>query len=253
MIIKACNLKLQTCSLNIQIMENRTMIGMIGGTGWASTVEYYSLLNEKVNARLGGFEYARCLIYSLNYGEINALNERDDLDSIYLIVLDAARTLQRAGAGCIVLCANTLHLFADRLEKDIPVPLIHIADATALRIREDGFTKVGLMGTKRTMLGDFYHSRLQRYGIVAIVPDEKDKDFIEFTIRQEMVRGIVRPEHRIRYLEIIQMLIGQGAQGVVLGCTEIPLLVKQEHTPVKLYDTTEIHAEKAVDFFVGRL
>jgi aspartate racemase len=231
-------------------MENRTIIGMIGGTGWASTAEYYRLINEMINAKLGGFEYARCLVYSLNYGDINKLNEKDDLDSIYLLVLDAARTLQRAGAGCIVLCANTLHLFADRLEKDIPLPLIHIADATAEKIREDGFTKVGLLGTKRTMLGDFYHSRLQRFGIEAIVPNEDDREFIEFTIRQEMVRGIVRPEHRPRYLEIIQKLIDQGAQGVVLGCTEIPLLVKQEHTPVRLYDTTEIHAGKAVDFFI---
>jgi aspartate racemase len=231
----------------------KNLIGLIGGTGYASTVEYYTLINEKVNARLGGFEYARCLVYSLNYGDINKLNEKDDLDSIYLLVLDAATTLQAAGAGCIVLCANTLHLFADQLEKEVPLPLIHIADATALRIREDGFTKVGLLGTKRTMLSDFYHSRLKRYGIEAIVPNEDDRDFIENTIRQEMVKGIIKEENRPRYLMIIDELELKGARGIILGCTEIPLLVKQEHTSVKLYDTTEIHAEAIVNFFVGRL
>lgn len=222
---------------------------MIGGTGYASTIDYYKLINEKVNMRLGGFEYARCLVYSLNYGEINALNEKDDLDSIYRIVLDAARTLQAAGAGCIVLCANTLHLFADQLEKDMPLPLVHIADATAIRIQEDGFTKVGLLGTKRTMSGDFYHSRLKRYGIEAIVPDEYERDFIEYTIRQEMVKGIIKEENRPRYLKIIDALQHNGARGIILGCTEIPLLVKQEHTPVRLYDTTDIHAERIVDFY----
>jgi aspartate racemase len=234
-------------------MKKRRIIGMVGGTGWASTADYYRLINEKVNAKLGGFEYARCLLYSLNYGDINVLNERDDLDSIYLIVLDAARTLQRAGAGCIVLCANTLHLFADRLENDISLPLIHIADATAGKIKEDGYSKVGLLGTKRTMLSDFYHSRMGRYGIEALVPEAEDRDFIEFTIRQEMVKGIIRQENRQRYLDIIGKLVSRGAEGIVLGCTEIPLLVKQEHTKVKLYDTTAIHADEIVDFFVGRL
>jgi aspartate racemase len=231
-------------------MESKKLIGLIGGTGWASTVEYYSFLNEKVNARLGGMQYVRCLIYSLNYGEINAFNEKDDLASIYQLVLNAARKLQTAGASCIVLCANTLHLFADQLEQDMPLPLIHIADATGLKIKADNFTKVGLLGTKRTMLSDFYHARLKRFNIEAIVPDEADRDFIEYTIRQEMVKGIIKKEHVPRYLDIIDKLAVKGVEGVILGCTEIPLLVKQEDTSVRLYDTTDIHADAIVDFFV---
>ena len=229
-------------------MEN--LIGLIGGTGYASTVEYYTMINEKVNKRLGGFEYARCLLYSLNYGDINVLNEKDDLDSIYRIILDVAERLRSAGAGCLVLCANTLHIFADQLEKDVPLPLIHIAEATARKIKQDHNTRIGLLGTKRTMLGDFYRSRLNRHGIEVLIPEEKDRDFVEFTIRQEMVKGIFKPENKGRYMEIIARLEANGAQGVVLGCTEIPLLLKHERTGVKLYDTTEIHAEAVVEFFL---
>lgn len=236
--------------INRFTMDNKKLIGLIGGTGWASTVEYYTLLNEKVNARLGGMEYARCLIYSLNYGEINAFNEKDDLPAIYRMVQDAALKLQAAGASCLVLCANTLHLFAEQLEQDIAIPLIHIADSTALKIKADGYSRVGLLGTKRTMLSDFYHARLKRHGIEAIVPDDEDRAFIEYTIRQEMVKGIIKMEHVPRYLEIINKLAANGAEGVILGCTEIPLLVKQEDTNVRLYDTTEIHADAIVDFFI---
>jgi len=231
----------------------KNLIGLIGGTGYASTVEYYTMINEKVNARLGGFEYAGCLVYSLNYGEINKLNDQDDLPAIYLIILEAAKILQNAGVNCIVLCANTLHLFADQLEKDVSLPLIHIAEATALKIRQDSFTKVGLLGTKRTMMNDFYRSRLKRHGIETLVPEEPDRDFVEYSIRQEMVRGIFKPENNSRYLEIIGRLHDNGSQGVVLGCTEIPLIVKQEQTSIKLYDTSEIHAEAIVDFYVRSL
>jgi aspartate racemase len=236
------------------MIKDRMIIGMIGGTGWVSTAEYYRLINEKVNQRTGGRHFARCLLYSLDYFDIGVRVEKSDYEGIYNeLILDAARKLHAAGAGCLVLCANTLHMYVSRLEMDVPLPIIHIAEATALRIKNDDLSKVGLLGTKLTMEGDFYHSRLNSHGIEALIPGDEDRDFIDSTIRKELVRDIFKPEANARFLEIISALHDQGAEAVILGCTEIPLLVKPEQTPVKLYDTTEIHAEAVVQFCVGPL
>jgi aspartate racemase len=234
-------------------MDNSRIIGMIGGTGWASTAEYYRLINEKVNARMGGFQFARCLLYSMNYGEIHDFNVKGDLESIYILVLAAARRLQAAGVGCMVLCANTLHQYADRLLKEVPVPIIHIADATATEIIKDRLQKVGLLGTGQTMEMDFYKNRMAEHGIEVIIPDIEDRKYLDQTIRKEFVANIFTQEASKRILQIINVLEERGAEGIILGCTEIPLVVKQDQTRVKLYDTTEIHADAIVDFFVGPL
>ena len=234
-------------------MGNNKIIGMIGGTGWASTMEYYRLINEKVNARAGGFQFARCLIYSMNYGEIHDFNTKGDLESIYFLVLAAARRLQAAGVDCLVLCANTLHQYAERLFDDVPIPIVHIADATANEIKKDGLLKVGLLGTGQTMEMDFYKDRMAKHGIEVIIPDTEERRYLDQTIRKEFVANIFTREASNRILQIINILEQRGTEGIILGCTEIPLVVKQDQTKVKLYDTTDIHAEAIVDFFVGRL
>ncbi len=231
--------------------NHENIIGLIGGTSWVSTAEYYRLINEKANEKLGGLDFARCILYSLNYGDVNRLNKRNDLNGVYLLLLDAAKRLYSAGAGCLVLCANTMHQYADALEREIPLPLIHIADATAEAIKTDKFTTVGLLGTRQTMEMDFYTKKLRDHGIRTIVPDDANREFIEKTIRTELVSGIINPEANKRFLEIIAGLHTRGAQGVVLGCTEIPLLVRQDQTQVKLYNTLEIHAGAVVNFFLS--
>jgi len=231
-------------------MDNSRIIGMIGGTGWASTAEYYRLINEKVNARMGGFQFARCLLYSLNYGEIHDFNVKGDLESIYILVLAAVRRLQAAGVDCMVLCANTLHQYADRLFKEVPIPIIHIADATAIEIKKDRLQKVGLLGTGQTMEMDFYKNRMAKHGIEVIIPDAEDRKYLDQTIRKEFVANIFTQEASKGILQIINVLEERGAEGIILGCTEIPLVVKQDQTRVKLYDTTEIHAEAIVDFYL---
>ena len=231
-------------------MDNSKIIGMIGGTGWASTVEYYRLINEKVNARMGGFQFARCLLYSLNYGEIHDFNVKGDLESIYILVLAAVRRLQAAGVDCMVLCANTLHQYADPLFKEVPVPIIHIADATATEIKKDRLWKVGLLGTAQTMEMDFYKNRMAKHGIEVIIPDAEDRKYLDQTIRKEFVANIFTQEASKGILQIINVLEERGAEGIILGCTEIPLVVKQDQTRVKLYDTTDIHAEAIVDFYL---
>jgi len=232
-------------------MCSNKIIGMIGGTGWASTVDYYRLLNEKVNARSGGFQFARCLIYSMNYGEIHDYNVKGDLESIYFLVLAAAHRLQAAGVDCLVLCANTLHQYAERLFKEVPIPIIHIADATATEINKDGHSKVGLLGTGQTMEMDFYKNRMAAHGIEVIVPDVEDRKYLDDTIRKEFVANIFTREASNRILRIINILEERGAEGIILGCTEIPIVVKQEQTRVKLYDTTDIHASSIVDFYLS--
>ena len=231
--------------------NNRPLIGMIGGTGWASTVEYYRLLNEKVNERLGGLNFVRCLLYSLNFGDINELNNKRDYRGIYALILDAAKSLKAGGAGYLVLGANTLHQYAEELERDMKLPVIHIAEATAKAIKAGNFAKAGLMGTRQTMEMDFYKDKLNNYGIEVILPDPEDREYVDTTIRGELVKGIFLPETNVRYIEIMNKLAEQGAECIIMGCTEIPLLVKQEQTSLKLFDTLEIHAGAIVDYYLG--
>jgi aspartate racemase len=223
-------------------------IGLIGGTGWVSTIEYYRLINEGINKRLGGQNAARCILYSFNYADINECNLREDHAGVYRLVLDAAAKLKKASADCIVICANTLHQFADELKEEINLPIVHIADATAVEIKKQGISKIGLLGTKFTMEMDFYTKKLSSVGIVSLVPEKPERLFIHDTIVNELLREIIKPEVKRRFLEIMNDLEQKGAQGIVLGCTEIPLLIKQKDTQLPVFDTLKIHAQAAVDF-----
>ncbi len=226
-------------------------IGLVGGTGWISTVEYYRIINEETNRRLGGLEFARCVLYSVNFGDIQRFNEKRETEGIFSLMLGAARKLETVGVDCILLCANTMHMHADRIEKEISVPLIHIAKATGAQIQKKNMKKVGLLGTRPTMELDFYTKKLAEQGITTLVPDKDEKIFIQRTIDSELLMGIFLPESKTRFLEIIQKLRSQGAEGVVLGCTEIPLLIKQEDIDFPLFNTTVIHSLAAVDFAVS--
>ncbi len=226
-------------------------IGLIGGTGWVSTLEYYRLINEETNKRLGGLNAARCILYSFNYADINECNLRDDHEGVYRLVLDAAVKLKKVSADCLMLCANTLHQYVERLNDEVKLPIIHIADATAKEIKSKGLSAIGLLGTKYTMEMDFYTKRLGESGITSLVPEKPERLFIHSTIMDELLKEIINPGSKKRFLDIIDDLERRGAQGIVLGCTEIPLLIKQEDTHLPVFNTLELHAKAAVDFAVN--
>ncbi|MBF8296463.1 MAG: Aspartate racemase [Bacteroidetes bacterium] len=223
-------------------------IGLVGGTSWASTIDYYRIINEETNNRRGGLSFAKIVLYSLDYGEIHALSLKEDVDGICSLLIGAARNLESIGAGCVLLCANTMHMHADAVQNAVGVPLVHIAVATAIEIKKKKMTTVGLLGTKLTMELDFYKKRLLEEGITAIVPSLEDRNFIHHAIDTELVKSLVLPETRSRFLKIIDALRAQGVEGVILGCTEIPLLIKQSDTDLPVFDTTRIHSLAAVDF-----
>lgn len=227
-------------------------IGLVGGTGWISSAEYYRIINEEINKRSGGLEFARCILYSINYGEIDIFNKQNNKEGIYKLILEATLKLAGSGADFIILCANTLHQFVEKLEQEIDVPIIHIAEATADEIRRKKMSKVGLLGTKQTMEMDFYKSRLIEKEIDTVVPELSDRDFIEKTISDELLRGIFSDESRYRFIEICLELKKRGAEGIVLGCTEIPLLLKQGDLNIPIINTLSVHAMAAVDFALKR-
>ncbi len=221
-------------------------IGMIGGTGWVSSVDYYRVINSEAARLRGGAFTAPCILWSLDFGEVDALRRLNDAERLYEPFQRAAMGLQAAGCGLVMLCANTPHRYADRLESELSVPLVHIARATAEMIRSRGMRRVGLLGTRITMEEDFYHDKLAAAGIESLVPPEAERGFIDHTIFNELMREEFRPERRQRFLEIMDGLVKRGAEGIILGCTEIPLLVKPEHTTHVLFNTLEIHAKAAV-------
>ncbi len=223
-------------------------IGLIGGTGWVSTLEYYRIINTEINKCLGGLNAARCIIYSFNYADIDANNQRDDHKANYRLLLDAAIKLKKSSADCIVICANTLHQYADWLEAAIKLPVIHIADAAAQEINKKGLNTVGLLGTRFTMEMDFYTKHLSEAGINSIVPEKPEREFIHNTIMNELLKEILLPESKQKFLKIIDDLEQKGAQGIVLGCTEIPLLIKQKDTHLPVFNTLELHAKAAVEY-----
>lgn len=225
-------------------------IGLIGGTGWVSTVDYYKLINELINEKLGGVHAAKLILYSLNFGEIKPLLDINDWDSISRIYTNVAIKLREAGADCIVLAANTPHLIANNIKLASQLPLIHIAEATSKAIRETGIKKVGLLGTRFTMENSFYRDALADHGIACIVPNETERTFIHNSILNEMVKGIFTDVAKTSHLEIINRLISQGAEGIVYACTEIPILLKDISIPVTTFDTTLIHAKAAVAFAI---
>ncbi len=223
-------------------------IGLVGGTSWVSTVEYYRIINGEINARRGGQWSARILLCSVDFGEIEALHARGDLEGVGSLLADAAGKLASVGAECILLCANTMHMHAERVQAAVSVPLIHLVEATAQEIRRRGLHTVGLLGTRLTMERDFYAKRLSSAGIDVLVPEKDEREFIHRTIHEELVKSVFLPRSREGFLAIIRGLAARGAQGIVLGCTEIPLLVEPDQSPLPAFDTTRIHALAAVDF-----
>ncbi|MFL5744288.1 MAG: aspartate/glutamate racemase family protein [Niastella sp.] len=223
-------------------------LGLIGGTGWVSAVDYYRLINELINEKLGGVHAAKLILYSLNFGEIKPLLDVNDWDNISRIYIDIAVKLKEAGANCIVLAANTPHLIADKIKQAAQLPLIHIAEVTAKAIKETGIKKVALLGTRFTMENSFYKDALADHGITTIVPYEIERNFIHNSILNEMVKGVFTGSSMTTHLEIINRLISEGAEGVVYACTEIPILLKDASVSVTTFDTTLIHAKAAVAF-----
>ncbi len=220
-------------------------LGLVGGISWVSTIDYYRLINEGINRELGGLDFADCMLYSLNFGDIY----RAKWDNSYKLLLEACISLERSQVDGIVLCANTAHLFADKLKEQLTIPIISIVSATANAVKARNFTKVGLLGTAYTMEMDFYRKGLSENGITAIIQEKKEtRDFIQQTLRDELGKGIIKEETRNEYLRIIAELTARGAQGILLACTEIPMLVNQSHVSVPVFDTLQIHADAAVDF-----
>jgi aspartate racemase len=224
-------------------------IGLIGGMSWESSAEYYRIINREMNRRLGGVHSAQCLMYSVDFEGIKRLQHEGDWERLAEAMKEAAVRLERGGADFIVLCTNTMHRVADAIAASVSIPTLHIADPTADKIKAAGFQRIGLLGTAFTMEQDFYKGRLQqRHGLEVIVPDENDRRIVHEIIYKELVLGQIRPESRQAYRAIIARLIESGAQAVILGCTEIMLLVSDEDSAVPLFDTTTIHALAAVDW-----
>ena len=228
-------------------------IGLLGGMTWESSIEYYRIINEAVRDRLGGVHSADSLMYSFDFDVIEKLHDSQNWEKATELMVDAAQRIEKGGADFIVICTNTMHKMADDVEKNVQIPLIHIVDATAEKVKESGLKKVGLLGSKFTMEEDFYKGRLlQKHGIEAVIPDEEDRKTVNDVIYYELSVGKLLPESRENYKKVISRLKDKGAEGVILGCTEIPLLIKQKDTDIPVFDTTTIHALKAVDFALSK-
>lgn len=224
-------------------------IGLIGGMSWESSMLYYQIINETVKARKGGHHSAKCLMYSVDFQEIKDLQHQGDWAAAAKIMIEAAQKLEAGGADVIVICTNTMHKMAPEVMNSVPVPLLHIADATANAITADQVKKVALLGTAFTMEQEFYKGRLtEKYGLEVVVPDEADRAIIHNIIYQELCLGIIKEDSKRKYVEVIDRLIRQGAEAVILGCTEITLLISREDCTIPVYDTTRLHAEAAVGF-----
>lgn len=223
-------------------------IGLIGGISWLSTIEYYKLLNQMVNEKLGGVEAAKVIIYSVNFGEIKKLTEADEWESIAALICHAARQLENAGADCLLIGANTMHKIAGEVQAAVSIPVIHIAVETAKAVQRRQIRKVALLGTKYVMQLPFYKEKLAAAGIDIIIPGEEDVAFINNAIYTEMGKGLFLPHTKERMLNIITNLASEGAEAAILGCTEIPLLINQQESSIPLFDTTMIHATAAVSF-----
>jgi len=229
-------------------MARQAVIGLIGGMSWESSAEYYRIINREMRRRLGGVHSAQSLMWSVDFGEIERLQHRGDWEELTRRMIDGAARLQRGGADFIMLCTNTMHRMADDIVAAIDIPLLHIADPTAEKIRSAGLRKVGLLGTAFTMEQEFYKGRLEkRFGLEVLVPESDDRRTVHDIIYTELVAGEIRPESRSAYREIMARLVGRGAQAIILGCTEIMLLVSETDSTVPLFDTTTLHALAAVD------
>jgi aspartate racemase len=224
-------------------------IGIVGGISWTSTIDYYRIINEETNKRLGALNFAECIIYSVNFENFTKFNAGHRWNEVFKLISDAALQLKNAGADVILLGANTAHIVSERVSEKVGLPLIDIRVATANAIHQKKLRKVGLLGTVYTMELDFYKDKLSEEGIETIIPGDKaDREFIEYTLLNELGKGILVNETKTQYIGIIEKLIRQGAEGIILGCTEIPLLIKQEDIRVPVFNTTQIHAQAAVEF-----
>jgi aspartate racemase len=233
------------------MVNNMKTIGLIGGMSWESSAVYYKIVNQKVKEHLGGVHSCQCLMYSVDFGEIAALQHAGNWTKLGELMADAAQRLERGGADFIVLCTNTMHKLADTIEANVSIPLLHIGDVTAEAIKEKSLNTVGLLGTKFTMEQDFLKGRLtDKHGIKTIIPTAEQREIVHRIIYDELVKGVILESSRQEYLLIINDLVKRGAEGIILGCTEIGLLITNEFTDVRLFDTTEIHAIKAVELAI---
>jgi aspartate racemase len=224
-------------------------IGLIGGISWTSTLDYYRYINEGINKKLGGLNFAECIIYSLNFGDIQAKS----WDNSFELLLNACESLKRSGVDGIALCANTAHLFADELQKKIQLPLIHIGVETAKAINKQGFKKAGLLGTKFTMEMEFYRNKLEAAGLTVLIPKQQStRDYIQQTVKEELGIGFINPETKANYISIVKELVERGAECIILGCTEIPLLISQNDFDVPIFDTTKIHSQAIIEFSISK-
>jgi aspartate racemase len=224
-------------------------IGLLGGMSWESSAEYYRIINQAVNRRLGGVHSAKVVMVSVDFAEIEAHQHAGAWDEAARVLVDAAQQLEAAGAACVVLCTNTMHKLAEQLEHGTDLPLLHIADPTARAIQAEGIERVALLGTTFTMEQDFYAGRLRdAFGLDVMLPHPPDRDIVHRVIYEELVRGELREESRREYGRILSNMAERGARGAILGCTEIGLLITQADSPIPVFDTTELHALAAVDF-----
>jgi len=224
-------------------------IGLLGGMSWESSIEYYRIINETVNERLGGLHSVKSVMYSVDFAEIEKLQHAGDWEALTQAMIDAAKRIEMGGADILLICTNTMHKMAPEVADAVGIPLLHIADATAMAVEARGLETVGLLGTRFTMEGDFYRGKLERdHELKVLIPNETNREGVHRIIYDELVKGIIREESRKVYIKVIDDLQKRGAQGVILGCTEIPLLVKQKDVPIPIFDTTTIHAQAAVDW-----
>jgi aspartate racemase len=224
-------------------------IGLIGGMSWESSIEYYRIINEMTKAKLGGLHSGKSIMVSVDFAEIEILQHQGRWAEAAEILMEAAKDLENGGANFIVLCTNTMHKVADELEASVKIPLLHIADATAQRVKDSGIEKIGLLGTRFTMEEEFYKGRLsQKYGLNVSIPNAEEREIVHRVIYEELVLGKIVPRSKEQYISIMERMIDQGAEGIILGCTEIGMLIQQEDSKVPLFDTTRIHAEAAVEY-----
>jgi len=224
-------------------------IGMIGGMSWESTAEYYRIVNQKVKEQLGGLHSAKCIMYSVDFHEIETLQHQDQWDEAGRLLADAAEKVEKGGADFFIICTNTMHKVAEFVQQHVRIPLLHIADPTAKQIKAAGIQKIALLGTRFTMMEDFYKGRLVRdHGLEVIIPSDDEMDIIHKVIYDELCLGIVKDASRAQYTKIIDHLAKKGAEGLILGCTEIGLLIKDGDSQIPVFDTTVIHAEATVDY-----
>jgi len=224
-------------------------IGLIGGMSWESSIEYYRLINEAVRDRLGSLHSAKSLMYSVDFAEVEVLQSQGRWPEATRLMIDAAQRLERGGADFVVICTNTMHKMADDVQNHLHIPILHIADPTAQRAKSLGMRRIGLLGTRFTMEEDFYKGRLeQKHQLQVLVPDADDRAIVHRVIYEELVVGVIKPESKAQYQRIIQRLVDRGVQGIILGCTEIGLLVKDADSQVPLFDTTRMHALAAVEY-----